>query len=289
MLGLIMFCLVCGALIFAMDSNSKAKMYKRALEEKIREEKDRKEKEAIKRKREAAGLKEDEEELKDEKTAATADLKNRSYSFKYSALLKEEDKLDASSKESSTDKDLEEASAKVIDSANNEPLKVTEKLDEAQAETVKPDITKPIIQKPKLKFKMPDKNFYNILLMTLGVVFVLLAGIIFATTNWHTMSGVTKLLCILFVVVSVYALSFFAEKKFKLSFISRSLYILASFLLFMAVIAIAYFKLMGRYLSLSEDTRYLTFFVASIFTEISLLLALKKLTEDGIPIYAYTE
>ena len=38
MLGLIMFCLVCGALIFAMDSNSKAKMYKRALEEKIREE-----------------------------------------------------------------------------------------------------------------------------------------------------------------------------------------------------------------------------------------------------------
>ena len=37
MLGLIMFCLVCGALIFAMDSNSKAKMYKRALEEKIRE------------------------------------------------------------------------------------------------------------------------------------------------------------------------------------------------------------------------------------------------------------
>ena len=46
MLGLIMFCLVCGALIFAMDSNSKAKMYKRALEEKIREEKDRKEKEA---------------------------------------------------------------------------------------------------------------------------------------------------------------------------------------------------------------------------------------------------
>ena len=171
---------------------------------------------------------------------------------------------------------MEEASAKVIDSANNEPLKVTEKLDEAQAETVKPDITKPIIQKPKLKFKMPDKNFYNILLMTLGVVFVLLAGIIFATTNWHTMSGVTKLLCILFVVVSVYALSFFAEKKFKLSFISRSLYILASFLLFMAVIAIAYFKLMGRYLSLSEDTRYLTFFVASIFTEISLLLALKK-------------
>ena len=230
MLGLIMFCLVCGALIFAMDSNSKAKMYKRALEEKIREEKDRKEKEAIKRKREAAGLKEDEEELKDEKTAATADLKNRSYSFKYSALLKEEDKLNASSKESSTDKDLEEASAKVIDSANNEPLKVTEKLDEAQAETVKPDIPKPIIQKPKLKFKMPDKNFYNILLMTLGVVFVLLAGIIFATTNWHTMSGVTKLLCILFVVVSVYALSFFAEKKFKLSFISRSLYILASFL-----------------------------------------------------------
>ena len=94
-------------------------MYKRALEEKIREEKDRKEKEAIKRKREAAGLKEDEEELKDEKTAATADLKNRSYSFKYSALLKEEDKLNASSKESSTDKDLEEASAKVIDSANN--------------------------------------------------------------------------------------------------------------------------------------------------------------------------
>lgn len=276
MLGLIMFCLVCGALIFAMDSNSKAKMYKRALEEKIREEKDRKEKEAIKRKREAAGLKEDEEELKDEKTAATADLKNRSYSFKYSALLKEEDKLNASSKESSTDKDLEEASAKVIDSANNEPLKVTEKLDEAQAETVKPDIPKPIIQKPRLKFKMPDKNFYNILLMTLGVVFVLLAGIIFATTNWHTMSGVTKLLCILFVVVSVYALSFFAEKKFKLSFISRSLYILASFLLFMAVIAIAYFKLMGRYLSLSEDTRYLTFFVASIFTEISLLLALKK-------------
>ena len=52
MLGLIMFCLVCGALIFAMDSNSKAKMYKRALEEKIMEEKKRKKKERKREKRE---------------------------------------------------------------------------------------------------------------------------------------------------------------------------------------------------------------------------------------------
>lgn len=134
----------------------------------------------------------------------------------------------------------------------------------------------PYGQKPKAKFKMPDKDMYNVLLMSLGVVFVLLAGIIFATTNWHVMSGFSKLLCILFVVASVYAMSFFAERKFKLVFISRSLYMLASFLLFMAVLAIAYFKLLGIYLRLDGVAKYLTFFAASLCTEISLLLALKK-------------
>ena len=129
-----------------------------------------------------------------------------------STFLKRDDELNTVSKESGTDKDLEKASAEVADVSNNELYKDIEKLKDTEPATIKPDVVKPDISKPKIKFRMPDKNFYNILLMTLGVVFVLLAGIIFATTNWHAMSGFTKLLCILCAVLSVYVLSFFAEK-----------------------------------------------------------------------------
>lgn len=275
MFGFTIFCVLCAAIVFAIDSNNKAQMYKRALEEKIMEEKKRKKKEEADRKEKEAKSK---EEVEEERATAKVDLqKQLDYSSKEgSTFLKRDDELNTVSKESGTDKDLEKASAEVADVSNNELYKDSEKLKDTELATIKPDVVKPDVSKPKIKFRMPDKNFYNILLMTLGVVFVLLAGIIFATTNWHAMSGFTKLLCILCAVLSVYALSFLAEKKFKLSFISRSLYILASFLLFMAVIAIAYFKILGRYLSLSETTRYLTFFVAALFTEISLLLALKK-------------
>ena len=274
MFGFTIFCVLCVAIVFAIDSNNKAQMYKRALEEKIMEEKKRKKKEAADRKEKEAKSK---EEVEEERATAKVDLQKQPDSSKEgSTFLKRDDELNIVSKESGTDKDLEKASAEVADLSNNELYKDSEKLKDTEPTTIKPDVVKPDISKPKIKFRMPDKNFYNILLMTLGVVFVLLAGIIFATTNWHAMSGFTKLLCIIFAVLSVYALSFFAEKKFKLSFISRSLYILASFLLFMAVIAIAYFKILGRYLSLSETTRYLTFFVAALFTELSLLLALKK-------------
>ena len=274
MFGFTILCVLCVAIVFAIDSNNKAQMYKRALEEKIMEEKKRKKKEAADRKEKEAKSK---EEVEEERTTAKVDLQKQPDSSKEgSTFLKKDDELNTVSKESGTDKDLEKASAEVADVSNNELYKDSEKLKDTEPATIKPDVVKPDISKPKIKFRMPDKNFYNILLMTLGVVFVLLAGIIFATTNWHAMSGFTKLLCIIFAVLSVYALSFFAEKKFKLSFISRSLYILASFLLFMAVIAIAYFKILGRYLSLSETTRYLTFFVAALFTELSLLLALKK-------------
>ena len=274
MFGFTIFCVLCVAIVFAIDSNNKAQMYKRALEEKIMEEKKRKKKEAADRKEKEAKSK---EEVEEERATAKVDLQKQPDSSKEgSTFLKRDEELNTVSKESGTDKDLEKASAEVADLSNNELYKDSEKLKDTESTTIKPDVVKPDISKPKIKFRMPDKNFYNILLMTLGVVFVLLAGIIFATTNWHAMSGFTKLLCIIFAVLSVYALSFFAEKKFKLSFISRSLYILASFLLFMAVIAIAYFKILGRYLSLSETTRYLTFFVAALFTELSLLLALKK-------------
>ena len=232
----IVFALFIVLVVFAIDINHKERMNKKIREQKTKAEADRENKE---------------EEAK--KETIKVDLEKQTDDSKHDAgISKKEQKFEAASEESGTNKGVEKESAKVSERANMK------------------------IPKPKIKFKMPDKNLYNVLLMTLGVVFVLLAGIIFATTNWHIMPGFTKLLCILFVVVSVYTLSFFAERKFKLSFISRSLYILASFLLFMAVIAIAYFKLVGIYLTLAEATRYLAFFVASLATEISLLLALKK-------------
>lgn len=127
------------------------------------------------------------------------------------------------------------------------------------------------------KEKTPmSKNMANTLLLSLGTVFVLLAGILFATTSWSIMPGVVKIGLIFAVVAFFFAGSVFTEKKLKLSAASKALYILSSLFVFVAVISIAYFELFGSYFSLHNSSRYFVLFIASLGTELALFKALKK-------------
>ena len=121
-----------------------------------------------------------------------------------------------------------------------------------------------------------SKNTTNILLLSLGTVFVLLAGMLFATTSWSIMPGIFKIGLILAVVALFFAGSVFTEKKLKLSAASKTLYILSSLFVFVAVISIAYFELFGSYFSLHNQSRYFVLLIGSLGTELALFRAIRK-------------
>ena len=87
-------------------------------------------------------------------------------------------------------------------------------------------------------------------LTKLGTVFIVLSGIIFATSDQlFDYSGVIKPLFIAFLVVLFRVLSIFFEKKVKIENTSKLYYILSYILLVCTVISLFYFKTFGELFS----------------------------------------
>lgn len=75
-------------------------------------------------------------------------------------------------------------------------------------------------------------------LLNLGVVFLFLSGLIFATTNWANLELVGKILSVAFMGGILYAGSFVAEKNLKLEKTSRALWILTT--LYIPIVGITF-------------------------------------------------
>ncbi len=100
-----------------------------------------------------------------------------------------------------------------------------------------------------------DRNITWILV--LGVVFVLLAGLILATSSWNMMGSIAKTAVITFVAILFFGLSIFTDKTLKIRKTGFAFWVLGSLFLPVAVLSAGFFELFGSWFSVSGEGRFL--------------------------------
>lgn len=90
-------------------------------------------------------------------------------------------------------------------------------------------------------------------ILSLGVGLVVLAGVIFATSTWETLTGASKTIILIFAAILFYLVSALAENKLNLKVSGMMYYGLSNVLIIVSLLAAGYFEVFGRWFSLSGE------------------------------------
>lgn len=123
---------------------------------------------------------------------------------------------------------------------------------------------------------IPAGGNMGILALLAGVVFVVLAGLIFATTAWQVLSNPAKVLFVLAFSGVFFCTSFLAERKLHIHKTGNALYVLGSIFLFLAVLAAAYFRLLGPEYVLDGQNRWRVLWVGSLVAVVMLFFGIER-------------
>ena len=115
----------------------------------------------------------------------------------------------------------------------------------------------------------------NIVLIV-GVIFIILSGLIFATTTWQFLSNAIRTATILSVTVIFFGVSTLAHRKLKLEKTGTAFYILGSIFLPITVLSIGYFSLLGTWLSMKGDGKFMLLLFACVSLGISTCIGAMK-------------
>ena len=124
-------------------------------------------------------------------------------------------------------------------------------------------------------------------LLGLGCGLVLLSGVIFATSNWETLSGVGKTISLLIAAIILFGVSYLAEDKLKLKTSGITYYILGNAFLIVSLISAGYFNLFGEWFSLNGEG--INFYMASMWGIFSLLLYFSYLRYGKLELFYLIE
>ena len=124
--------------------------------------------------------------------------------------------------------------------------------------------------------KIDGGFFQGTAALVIGVIFVVLAGLIFATTAWHVLPSVCKVIMVLGGSGLFFGASWAAEKYFKIERTGQAFYILGSVFLFLTILAAGYFGLLGPEFILKGENRYRVLLAGSIATEIALFSKIRR-------------
>lgn len=112
--------------------------------------------------------------------------------------------------------------------------------------------------------------------LIIGVVLVVLAGIIFATTSWRLLPSLFKALLVLALSGIFFGASILAEKKLHIHKTGNAFYILSSIFLFLSVLAAAYFRILGPSFILEGNNRWWVLWIGSLLTIAMLFLGIRR-------------
>ncbi len=101
------------------------------------------------------------------------------------------------------------------------------------------------------------------LIFIIGVLFVIIAGVIFATTTWRILPNFVKVTVIFLSIVLFFAAAIFAKRKLRLTQTSLTFYSLGSLFIPISMLGMGYFKMLGSYLSLDGDGKFLLGFIGA--------------------------
>lgn len=119
-----------------------------------------------------------------------------------------------------------------------------------QKETVKPAAEK--IARANVKpNREKNKAAAMSVLMMIGIIFVILAGLVFSTAVWATMGEVGRTLAVGTVAALFFGVSAFTGKKIKLERTAFAFYILGTFFSAITLLTAGFFGIMGSYFSVS--------------------------------------
>lgn len=96
----------------------------------------------------------------------------------------------------------------------------------------------------------------NLLLIS-GVILIVLAGVIFATTSWEKLGATLKVSLLSLSSMLFFGASILAHKKFGLKQTGVAFYSLGSVFLPVSVLAVGFFELFGKWLSIGGDGKWL--------------------------------
>ena len=112
--------------------------------------------------------------------------------------------------------------------------------------------------------------------MVIGVVLVVLAGLVFATTTWRILPSVLKVFLVLLFSGIFYGASFLAENKLHLHRTGSAFYVLSCIFVFLSVLAAAYFQLIGSAFILEGANRWWVLWLGSLMTVCMMFLGIRR-------------
>ncbi|WP_150914054.1 hypothetical protein [Robertmurraya sp. DFI.2.37] len=101
-------------------------------------------------------------------------------------------------------------------------------------------------------------------LLNIGVILLLIGGLYVATSNWETMSSATKAGSIGLISFLFYGIAYLAMKVLKLDKTGFAFIVLGSLFLPIFLLSIAWFQLLGSYLSIYGEGSYLFALISCI-------------------------
>jgi len=120
------------------------------------------------------------------------------------------------------------------------------------AEAVPLPTARPAMANTKTRLINPLNTIFVI-----GVLFIITAGIIFASSAWQDLDTVFRIAVLCSVSAFFFGASALARTRFGLSVTGAAFYSLASIFLPLSLLAAGYFRLLGESLSFSGDAKYL--------------------------------
>lgn len=93
--------------------------------------------------------------------------------------------------------------------------------------------------------------------LMIGVIMILISGLVVATSNWDTMSALSKTLSIGLVAALFFVTSYIADRFLKIAKTAFAFLVLGSLFLPIVVLAIGFYQLLGQWLSVEGDGKYI--------------------------------
>lgn len=116
----------------------------------------------------------------------------------------------------------------------------------------------------------------NTSILIVGSILIVLAAIVFLTTAWNSISDITKTI-VLFLFVGIFlGASKIAKDKFKLEKASKTFFYIAMAYIPICILSVSIFGLMGNYLSINGDGKYLYLCFSTILLAILYYFVSKK-------------
>lgn len=117
--------------------------------------------------------------------------------------------------------------------------------------------------------------------LVIGVVFVVLAGLIFATTTWNRLAAIGKVILVLSGSVTFFGASFIAVKKLNIKKTGKAFYVLGSIFLFLTVLAMGYFGMLGAGFTLTGRYRFFLLAAGIWLADGALFAGVKRFGDKG--------